>query len=62
MKVICTEKSQVLATQVAKALKTTVVDVTYSRFPDGEHYLRAGEIDDEMVIVGALWIMTPSSS
>ena len=54
MKVICTEKSQVLATQVAKALKTTVVDVKYSRFPDGEHYLQAGEIDDEMVIVGSV--------
>ena len=54
MKVICTEKSQVLATQVAKALKTKVVDVKYSRFPDGEHYLRTGEIDDEMVIVGSV--------
>lgn len=54
MKVICTEKSQVLATQVAKALKTTVVDVYYSRFPDGEQYLLAGEIDDEMVIVGSV--------
>jgi ribose-phosphate pyrophosphokinase len=54
MKVICTEKSQVLATRVAKALKTTVVDVTYSRFPDGEQYLLAGEIDDEMVIVGSV--------
>jgi ribose-phosphate pyrophosphokinase len=54
MKVICTEKSQVLATQVAKSLKTKVVDVQYSRFPDGEHYLRAGEIDDEMVIVGSV--------
>ena len=54
MKVICTEKSQVLATQVARALKTTVVDVKYSRFPDGEHYLLAGEIDDEMVIVGSV--------
>jgi ribose-phosphate pyrophosphokinase len=54
MKVICTEKSQVLATRVAKALKTTVVDVNYSRFPDGEHYLLAGEIDDEMVIVGSV--------
>ena len=54
MKVICTEKSQVLATLVAKALKTTVVDVKYSRFPDGEHYLLAGEIDDEMVIVGSV--------
>jgi ribose-phosphate pyrophosphokinase len=54
MKVICTEKSQVLATQVAKAMKTTVVDVKYSRFPDGEQYLLAGEIDDEMVIVGSV--------
>ena len=54
MKVICTEKSQVLATQVAKALKTKVVDVNYSRFPDGEHYLQAGDIDDEMVIVGSV--------
>ena len=54
MKVICTEKSQVLATQLARALKTAVVAVNYSRFPDGEHYLRAGEIDDEMVIVGSV--------
>jgi ribose-phosphate pyrophosphokinase len=54
MKVICTEKSPVLATQVAKTLKTTVVDVKYSRFPDGEQYLLAGEIDDEMVIVGSV--------
>jgi ribose-phosphate pyrophosphokinase len=54
MKVICTEKSPVLATRIAKALKTTVVDVRYSRFPDGEQYLLAGEIDDEMVIVGSV--------
>ncbi len=54
MKVICTEQSQVLATRVAKELKTSVVDVKYSRFPDGEHYLLAGGIDDEMVIVGSV--------
>jgi ribose-phosphate pyrophosphokinase len=54
MKVICTEKSQVLATRLARALDTTVVDVRYSRFPDGEHYLQTGEIDDEMVIVGSV--------
>jgi ribose-phosphate pyrophosphokinase len=54
MKVICTERSQVLATRVAQALKTTVVDVKYSRFPDGEHYLLAGKMDDEMVIVGSV--------
>jgi ribose-phosphate pyrophosphokinase len=54
MKVSCTEQSQFLATQVGRALKTTVVDVKYSRFPDGEHYLLAGEIDDEMTIVGSV--------
>jgi ribose-phosphate pyrophosphokinase len=54
MKVICTEKSQVLATHIARALKTTVVDVKYSLFPDGEQYLLAGEIDDETVIVGSV--------
>jgi ribose-phosphate pyrophosphokinase len=54
MKVICTEQSQVLATLVARALKTTVVDVKYSRFPDGEQYLLAGDIDDEMTIVGSV--------
>ncbi|MFA4877969.1 MAG: ribose-phosphate diphosphokinase [Methanoregula sp.] len=54
MKVISTERSQVFATRLARALKTTVVEVTYSRFPDGEHYLRAGVPDDEMIIVGSV--------
>jgi hypothetical protein len=39
MKVICTEKSQLLATSLARALKTSVTEVKYSRFPDGELYL-----------------------
>ena len=54
MKVICTEKSQILATSLARALKTTVVEVKYSRFPDGEHYLVAGDLDEEMIIVGSV--------
>lgn len=54
MKVICTEKSQILATNLAKALKTTVVDVKYSHFPDGEQYLITGELDDETIIVGSV--------
>jgi ribose-phosphate pyrophosphokinase len=54
MKVICTEKSQILATSLARALKTTIVEVKFSRFPDGEHYLVAGELDDEMIIVGSV--------
>ena len=54
MKVICTEKSQILATSLARALKTSVVEVKYSRFPDGEQYLITGELDDETIIVGSV--------
>ncbi|MFA5236235.1 MAG: ribose-phosphate diphosphokinase [Methanoregula sp.] len=54
MKVISTEKSQVLAARIAGALNTTIVDVKFSRFPDGELYLAAGELDDETVIVGSV--------
>jgi len=54
MKVICTEKSQILGTSLARALKTAVVEVKYSRFPDGEHYLVTGELDDETIIVGSI--------
>lgn len=54
MKVISTEPSQVLASRIADALNTTVVDVKFSRFPDGELYLCAGSLDAEMVIVGSI--------
>jgi ribose-phosphate pyrophosphokinase len=54
MKVICTEKSQILATSLARELKTTIVEVNYSRFPDGEQYLITGELDDETIIVGSV--------
>ena len=54
MRVICTEKSQILATQLARVLKTTVVPVKFSRFPDGELYLITGELDDETIIVGSV--------
>jgi ribose-phosphate pyrophosphokinase len=54
MKVICTERSQTLATQLAKGLKTEIVNVKFSRFPDGEQFLEAGELDDETIIVGSV--------
>jgi ribose-phosphate pyrophosphokinase len=54
MKVISTEKSQILATSLARALKIPVVDVKYSRFPDGEQYLITGELDDKTIIVGSV--------
>lgn len=54
MKVICTERSQVLGARVAQALGVPVVSVAFSRFPDGEHYLLAGDLDDETLIVGSV--------
>ena len=54
MKVISTERSQILAARLAAALGTGMVDVKFSRFPDGELYLAAGELDDENVIVGSV--------
>jgi len=54
MKVISTEPSQILGARVAAGLGAEVVDVRFSRFPDGEHYLQAGTVDEEMVIVGSV--------
>jgi ribose-phosphate pyrophosphokinase len=54
MRVISTEKSQILAARIAEALNTTIVDVKFTRFPDGEQYLVAGDLDDETIIVGSI--------
>jgi ribose-phosphate pyrophosphokinase len=53
MKVISTEKSQVLAAKIAGILDIDIVDTRFNRFPDGELYLKAGELDDRTVIVGS---------
>jgi len=54
MKVMCTERSQVLGARVARALKVPVASVAFSRFPDGEQYLLAGDPDDETLIVASV--------
>ena len=54
MKVISTEKSQVLAARIAGALGAATADVKFARFPDGELYLTAGALDDETIIVGSV--------
>jgi ribose-phosphate pyrophosphokinase len=54
MKVVSTECSQVLAARIAQQSDSDLVDVQFSRFPDGEHYLRTGEIGDEVLIVGSV--------
>jgi len=54
MKVISTEYSQILASRLAGANGWDLVDVRFSRFPDGEQYLKAGEIGDEVLVVGSI--------
>ena len=54
MNVVYTETSQILATRLARALTFPLVDIKYSRFPDGVLYLLAGKTGDETVIVGSV--------
>ncbi|MDD1719150.1 MAG: ribose-phosphate diphosphokinase [Methanoregulaceae archaeon] len=54
MLVVSTEYSQILAANVADALGCPVGGVRFTRFPDGEHYLRVGALDPEMVVVGSV--------
>jgi ribose-phosphate pyrophosphokinase len=54
MKVAGTQKSQILASRIAQSLGATLLPVRYSRFPDGEHYLQAGPLDGQTVIVGSI--------
>ncbi len=54
MKVISTEYSQILAARLANAMGSDLVDVRFSRFPDGELYLKAGQVGDEVVVVGSV--------
>jgi ribose-phosphate pyrophosphokinase len=54
MKVISTEYSQILAARIVREGGWDLVDVKFSRFPDGEHYLRTGPVDDEVLIVGSV--------
>ncbi len=54
MKLVSTEPSQVLASRIADALNASVVDVKFSCFPDGELYLCANGLDEDMIIVGSV--------
>jgi ribose-phosphate pyrophosphokinase len=54
MKVVTTEKSQVLGVKIAESLDIEIVDTRFSRFPDGELYLRTGDLDGETIIVGSV--------
>jgi ribose-phosphate pyrophosphokinase len=54
MKVISTECSQILAARLANAMGSDLVDVRFSRFPDGELYLKTGPVGDKVLVVGSV--------
>lgn len=53
MKVVYTEKSQVLASRTAQKLGCKISEVKYTTFPDGEQYVRILDDDDQMIIVAS---------
>jgi ribose-phosphate pyrophosphokinase len=53
MKIISNRRSQVLAGRIAEITRNPLVDVKWTRFPDGEIYLQIREISNRMVIVGS---------
>jgi len=54
MLVVSTEYSQVLAGNIAESLGCPIGTVRFTRFPDGEHYLRVEGMDDEMIAIGSI--------
>ncbi len=54
MNIVCTEKSQVLSAKIARILNLNLEVTQFGRFPDGELYLRTGELDNETVVVGSV--------
>lgn len=54
MKVICTEKTQILAARIAGILNVPLGDVKRERFPDGELYIRADDPDPDTVIISSI--------
>jgi len=54
MKVAGTQYSQILAARLAKEAGYDLMDVRFSRFPDGELYLKTEAPGEEMIVVGSV--------
>ncbi|HOJ96504.1 MAG TPA: ribose-phosphate diphosphokinase [Methanospirillum sp.] len=54
MKVVSTQRSQVLAGRLATALNIPVIDTRWQKFPDGEIYVRAEQPAEKVVICGSI--------
>ena len=54
MKIVCNEKSQVLASKTAFISGLELLPTEFKKFPDGELYVKTGKTDDETVIIASL--------
>lgn len=54
MKVVSTQRSQVLAGRLATALNIPVIDTRWQKFPDGEIYVRAVQPAEKVIICGSI--------
>jgi len=54
MKIVCNEKSQVLAAKTARISGPDLVPTEFKTFPDGELYLKTGRTDDRTVIIASI--------
>lgn len=54
MRIISTERSQVLAARISERLGVPLAETKFARFPDGEMYLRCSDLDDETLIVSSI--------
>jgi ribose-phosphate pyrophosphokinase len=54
MKVVGTQRSQILASRIARELEMELITTRFSRFPDGELYLQTGPLDGRTVVVGSV--------
>ncbi|MBN2734892.1 MAG: ribose-phosphate diphosphokinase [Methanomicrobiaceae archaeon] len=54
MKIVCNEKSQVLAARTASVSGLELLTTEFKKFPDGELYIKTGRTDDETVIIASI--------
>ena len=54
MRIISTERSQVLAARISEKLGVPLAEMKFARFPDGEMYLQCGDLDDETLIISSI--------
>lgn len=54
MKIVSTQRSQVLSGRIATALNIPLIDIRWQKFPDGEIYLRSTEPAEKIIICGSV--------